>query len=415
MAPDTKPGGPDETPDNEIARLRRENAELKEKVPVRTPSKARSFFSWVLIVLMCIATFGAALTVWVHYTTLNTSRFVNIVAGLVKEPDVDKALSQEAIDRLFAKYDLKKRIESQLKSKLPDLLKSAAEPVSSGAEGLARGLAADVLKSQAFQAVWRNILTTTHSEAVKGIRASGTVSINEQGEVVLDISRLLNGVKDRLASVGLGFLKGVVIPGDLGRVVLYKNSQLGNARTAVRVLDTLFWVLPWLAALLLIGAVLLADNRRRALVASAIGVILVMIVLLGVVKGVEAHYVNQINDPTNHTAAMVVAGHVEGGLYLVELGLVLLGLLTLVSAVVAGPREWSLKLHFMISRSGRKAKRLGTAPEGNFFDAHAWPLRLVGLAAAMLLMLYLPWANVAVVVVVCVAFAAYLVTLEFLR
>lgn len=415
MSPDTETGGPGETTADELEKLRRENAELKAKVPVRTTSKARSFFSWVLIVLMCIATFGAALTVWVHYTTLNTSRFVNIVAGLVQEPDVDKALSQEAISRLFARYDLKKRIEDQLKSKLPELLKSAAEPVSSGAEGLAMGLAADVLKSQAFQGVWRNILATTHSQAVKGIHASGTVSINEQGEVVLDISRLLNGVKDKLAGIGLGFLKGVNIPSDLGRVVLYKNSQLGNARTAVRVLDTLFWVLPWVAALLLIGAVLLADNRRRALVASAIGVILLMIVLLGVVKGVEAHYVNQINDPTNHTAAMVVAGHLESGLYLVELGLVILSLLTLVSAAVAGPREWSVGLHLKISRSGRKAKRLGKALEGNFFDAHAWTLRLLGLAAAMLCMLYLPWANFAVVVVVCALFAAYLVALEFVR
>jgi len=137
MSPDTETGGPGETTADELEKLRRENAELKAKVPVRTTSKARSFFSWVLIVLMCIATFGAALTVWVHYTTLNTSRFVNIVAGLVQEPDVDKALSQEAISRLFARYDLKKRIEDQLKSKLPELLKSAAEPVSSGAEGLA--------------------------------------------------------------------------------------------------------------------------------------------------------------------------------------------------------------------------------------------------------------------------------------
>jgi hypothetical protein len=415
MAKDTKPGGRDGTTPDELEKLRRENAELKARVPEGKPGRARSFFSWLLIVLMCVATLGAALTVWVHYTTLNTTRFVNVVAGLVKEPDVDKALSQEAINRLFAKYDLAKRIETQLKNKLPDLLKSGAEPLTSGAEGLAKGLASDVLKSQAFQSIWRNILATTHSEAVKGIRANGTVSINDQGEVVLDISRLLTGLKDRLASVGLGFLKGVDIPIDLGRVVLYKNAQLGNVRTAVRTLDTLFWVLPWVAAFLLIGAVLLADNRRRALVGSAIGVILVMIILLGAVKGVEAHYVSQINDLTNRTAAMVVAGHVEGGIYLVEFGLVLLSLLTLLSAIVAGPYGWSVGLHLRISRSGRKAKRLGAPLERNFLDAHAWILRLLGLAAAMLLILYLPWANVAVVVVVCVAFAAWLVALEFLR
>jgi len=415
MAADAEPGGRGDAGSDELERLRRENAELKARVPQGQPGRGRSFFSWLLVVLMCVATFGAALTVWVHYTTLNTSRFVNVVAGSVKEPEVARALSQEAINRLFAKYDLARRMETQLKNRLPDLLKGAAQPLSSGAEGLAKGLASDVLKSQAFQAAWRNILAMAHSQAVEGVRADGTVSINQQGEVVLDISRLLVGLKDRLASIGLGFLKGVDIPSDLGRVVLYKNAQLGNVRTAVRALDTLFWVLPWVAAFLLIGAVLLADNRRRALVGSAIGVILVMIILLGVVKGVEAHYVSQINDLTNRTAAMLVAGRVEGGLYLVELGLVLLSVFTLVSAVVAGPYGWSVGLHLRISRSGRKAKRLGTPLEGNFLDAHAWTLRLTGLAAAMLLMLYLPWANVAVVVVACALFAAWLVALEFLR
>ena len=84
MAKDTKPGGRDGTTPDELEKLRRENAELKARVPEGKPGRARSFFSWLLIVLMCVATLGAALTVWVHYTTLNTTRFVNVVAGLVK-------------------------------------------------------------------------------------------------------------------------------------------------------------------------------------------------------------------------------------------------------------------------------------------------------------------------------------------
>lgn len=412
----TGPPGPVETNSEELERLRHENAELKSRVGLGKPSRARGFFSWVLIVLMCVATFGAVLTVWVHYTTLNTSRFVNVVAPLVKEPAVDKALSREAIDRLFVKYDLKARVEKELKNKLPELLKGVAEPVSSGAQGLAEALTSDVLKSEAFQVVWRNIIAGAHSEALKGIRASGPLNLNEQGEVVLDMSNLLNDVKDKLAAVGLGFLKTVKIPSDLGQVVLYKNSQLGNAKKTFNVLDTLFWVLPWVAAFLLVCAVLLAWNRRRALVGSAIGIIVVMLILLAVLKGFESHYINMIHNVTNRTAAMVVASHVEGGLYIVVLGLILLSVLTVIAAVVAGPYEWSVSLHEKISRSGQKARRAGKQrSEGTAVDKLAWPLRLLGLAVAILLTLYLPWANVALVVVVCAAFVAYVVAVELLR
>ena len=416
MEGETRTAGADGTDPAELERLRRENAELKARVGPVESSRSRGFFSWVLVVLMCVATFGAVLTVWVHYTTLNTSRFVNVVGPLVKEPAVDKALSRQVVDRLFVTYDLAKQIEKQLNTKLPDLLKGVAEPASSGARGLAEALTNDALRSEAFQTVWRNILAAAHSEAVKGIRASGSININQQGEVVLDISNLLKVVKDKLASVGLGFLKSVDIPSDLGQVVLYKNAQLGNAKKAVQLLDTLFWVLPWVAAFLLICAVLLAVDRRRALIGSAVGIILVTLALLGVLKGFESHYIGMINNVTNRTAAMVVASHVEGGLYLVVLGLVLLSVLTLVAAVVAGPYGWSLALHQKISRSGRKTRRAGSqGAEGTSVDKFAWPLRLLGLAAAVLLMLYLPWANVAVVVVLCVCYAGYLVAVELLR
>ena len=50
-----------------------------------------------------------------------------------------------------------------------------------------------------------------------------------------------------------------------------------------------------------------------------------------------------------------------------------------------------------------------------FFSRSAWALRVAGLCGAILLFLYLPWANAAIVIVVCVAFAIYLVAIEILR
>lgn len=370
----------------------------------------------MLIIVTCIVTAGAVLATWVHYTALNTTRFVNTVAPLIQDEKVSKAVSQEAVNRLFERLDLTTRIESQVKN-LPEPFKSQASAASGGAKNLAKTLTEDILKSSAFQAAWRGILATAHSDAVKGLRARGPVRLNEQGEVVLDITDLLTDLKDRLASLGLGFLKNTKIPGGLGQVVLYKNAQLGNAKKAVNLLDTLFWVLPWAAVVLLVCAVSVANDRRRAVMEAAVGIIIVMAGVVVGLKVVQFHYISPIRDAANRSAAMVVASHVQGGLNRVDAGVIILSFLTVVAALVSGPYRWSEEMHQAISIPARKRKRdPGTAGEKEgFVTRMAWPLRVAGFCAAILLVLYLPWGNVAVVAVVCAVYLLYLAAIEVLR
>jgi len=415
-----KPPEPVQEPDTrELERLRRENAELRQRaVTPREHNPGRSFVSWLLIILTCLAAVGAVLATWIHYTTLNTKRFVNVVAPLVQEPAVDKAISQEVVRRLFKQYDVKARIERELKKDLPKILQSQAGDAASAAENLSKTLTTQILKSSAFQSAWRSILSTAHSEALRGIRATGPVKLTQQGEVTLDITNLLTDLKDRLSSVGLGFLKNVKVPSGLGEVVLYHNNQFGNIKTAVNTLDVLFWILPWLTVLLLILAVLAATSSRRAVVGVSIGIIIVMIGLAVALKVVQYHYINPINDATNRTAAMVVISHVQGALNCVDIGLIILSVVTIISAVVAGPYRWAASVHASISLPERKRRKhpeeaLPVRP--GFFSRSAWALRVAGLCGAILLLLYLPWANAAIVIVVCVAFAIYLVAIEILR
>jgi len=404
---------------SQFERLQRENAELRQRaVTPREHNPGRSFVSWLLIVLTCLTAVGAVLATWVHYTTLNTKRFVNVVAPLVQDPAVDKAISQEVVQRLFKQYNVKARIERELKKDLPKILQSQAGNAASAAENLSKTVATQILKSSAFQAAWKSILSTAHSEALRGIRATGPVKLNQQGEVTLDITNLLTDVKDRLSSVGLGFLKNVKVPAGLGEVVLYQNDQLGNVKTAVNTLDILFWVLPWLTVLLLILAVLAATSNRRAVVGVSIGIIVVMIGLAVALKVAQYHYINPINNATNRTAAMVVVSHVQGALNRVDLGLIILSVVTIVSAVAAGPYRWAASMHASISvpdRRRRKHPEQALPAKPWFFSRFAWALRVAGLCVAMLLLLYLPWANAATVIIVCVVFAIYLIAIEILR
>jgi hypothetical protein len=404
---------------SQVERLQRENAELRQRVITpREHNPGRSFVSWLLIVLTCLAMVGAVLATWVHNTTLDTKQFVNVVAPLIQDPAIDKAISQEVVQRLFKQYNVKARIERELKKDLPKILQSQAGNAASAAENLSKTLTTQILKSSAFQAVWRRILTTAHSQALRGIRTTGSVNLNQQGEVVLDITTLLSDVKDKLSSMGLGFLKNVKVPSGLGEVVLYKNSQLGNIKTAVNTLDDLFLILPFAAVILLILSVLVATSSRRAVVGVSVGIIIVMTGLAVALKVVQFHYINPISNAANRTAAMALVGHVQGSLNRVDLGLVILSVVTIISAVVAGPYRWAASMHASISvpeRKRRKHPEEALPEKPWFFSRFAWPLRVAGLCVAIMLLLYLPWANAATLTIVCAVYAVYLIAIEILR
>src|SRR5450756_1475022 len=125
MADKTGGAGPaEQTQAAELERLQRENAEMRRRAgETGGPSFARSFFSWVLIIVTCIVTAGAVLATWVHYTALNTTRFVNTVAPLIQDEKVSKAVRPAAGNRLFVRLGLTPRIESQIKN-LPEPFKS---------------------------------------------------------------------------------------------------------------------------------------------------------------------------------------------------------------------------------------------------------------------------------------------------
>ena len=407
---------PPEAEERELERLRRENEELRRSAgKSRKPSFWLAFFAAVFIILSCFAIAGAALASWVHYTALTTSRFVDTVAPLIKDPAVSRAVSQETVNRLFDRFDLAKRIEKEIKS-LPEPFKSQASSGAAGAKNLAGTLTADILKSSAFQTAWRGILSTAHSEAVSGVRAYGSVRLNESGEIILDISHLLTDLKDRLASLGLGFLKNQTIPTGLGQVVLYKNSQLGNVKQAVSTLDDLFLVLPIGAVVLLMLGAMVSNDTRKAMLGASIGTTLVMVAVMVVALVAQSHYINQIANSTNRTAATVVANQVQLSFDYVALGLIILSLLTLIAAVVAGPYGWSVKMHEAVSLPAMmKRRHPEEAARTGFFTRFAWPLRIGGLVVAVLLLLYLPWASVALIAVVCAAYLLYLLAIEFLR
>lgn len=424
----------------ELERLRAENEVLKARLEQTGKREKRGgfwrrFTVWLLIVLACILSIAGVLSTWVKTTTLDTDTFVGTVAPLVKQEEVARAASDIAVKKLFESYDVAGRIKTGLDDlsntiqevapenlPIPDInLSFIAGPISNGLEDFAGTVARKILKSDRFYKVWEKSLRTAHTAAVNIITGKADALVTSRGDtVVLNLEGLLTRVKDELAKAGLGFLDKVQVPDNFGQIELFTAKQLGAAKSGVRLLEMLSWVLPLLAFIFFALAVVIARDRRKALLRAGIGLAIAMLVTLIVLKVAHGQLLGQIKNAENLAAADVVWGSILIGLKQAIWGLLALGVVVGAGSGVAGPSKWAVWLrehftdffkHWRARREGEKGKTAFSA----FIDRHAWWFRIGGLVVAAVVLVFLPTVSGLAVLLTAIILGVYLVVVELLR
>ncbi|MEW6554097.1 MAG: hypothetical protein AB1384_07410 [Actinomycetota bacterium] len=422
-----KPGGGEneEQLRAEIARLKAEKAELQAKLDAPRASRERHFpwrgiVAWILVVLACFMAILSPIAVWARANFLDTEQFVETVGPLAGDETVAKALSDEISARLFTALEIQERIRDALNEFLPEQLDFIAGPIASGLQSLTNKITYEVLTSSQFEAVWYKILEVTHSTAVGIIRGDKAITLESNGEVVLDVGELVANVKDRLVEAGLTFLERVPIPQFSKEIVLFESDQLGMAKTGVEILDTLNWFLPLIALVLFAAAVLVSEDRRRFLMISSAALAVAMALSLMVLNLAKGELLGQVRNPANLDAATVIWNQLTTGLIKANTGLLVLGIVGAVGFAIAGPYAWALWLRdktgylFRLQRE-RRLEGKESGPVGIFFAAHIWGMRVAGAAVLFgILWLMRPLSGVKVIVVLGI-YLIYLVICELLR
>lgn len=423
----------------EIARLKAENEALKSRVEKGDKREKRGgfwrrFTVWLLIILACIFSVLGALSTWLKTTTLDTDTFVSTVAPLVQNDAVAKAVSDAAVKRLFEQYDVEGQLKSGLgqlsqtiKQAAPDLpeppidLSVIAAPISNGLEDFASKASQKILTSDAFYKVWSETLRLSHTAAVNILTGKEDKLITSQGDtVVLNLAPLLDRVKTRLADAGLGFLNNVQVPEDFGQVELFTSEQLGVAKGMINLLETLAWVFPLLAFIFFVLAVLIAKDKRKALLREGIGLAIAMLVAMVVFRVAHNELFGMIKNQSNLAAADVIWTTILSGLRQAAFGLLALGVLVAIGAAVAGPSRWAVwtREHvgdfFKNWRERREGKK-GKTDFMVFMDKYAWWFRVGGLVLAVLFLAFLPHVSGLAVILTTFVLLVYLAFIELLR
>jgi hypothetical protein len=371
----------------EIARLREENAALRSSGGTGSTDGAaeQRSFAWVrstaVVVLMALGFVlvpTAGIAVWTRNTLLNTDRYVETVAPLSDSQAVIDDVADAVTDQIFAQVD----VEALLEENLPPELSFAAGPITGQIESTTRSLVVKALESDRFDVLWREINRQASASVVGVVTGKDTTEVLQiqNGQLFLELAPVIEEVKTRLSEQGLTLADKLPDVSASVELPVANVSYIQDAQTAVRGLNTLANVLPWVAALCFLGAVLLSRNRRRTLVWTG-GLVAAAALLVGLSLAVgRGIYLDSVTSDmvSTETAAVVfdtVVRFLRNGVRV----FFFLGIALAFGAAVTGPAAWARKTREvsggLMTQSGRRTG-WNTGAFGAFVAAHRVGIQL---------------------------------------
>jgi hypothetical protein len=241
-------------------------------------------------------------------------------------------------------------------------------------------------------------------------RQGGLIS-NQNGVVTLDVSVLVDQIKQAMSAQGLTFVNNISIPIAKEQITLIDSPALGQLAFGIQVLNASAFVLPLLAIALLAGGVAVAVNRRKAVLWMGIGIIAVTLL------PVQAIYLGQY--PFSKAAlslGQMPAPAAQDAYNIVFRNLVkanqiaaFIGLVFLLGAIVVGPSKWATAL-----RTGFQHGLNNIGPDWDFGPVGQWVydhrsgVRSAGVIVAIVVLLFAPAKTIATVLWLVVAVLVWL-------
>jgi hypothetical protein len=369
-----------------------ERAVSEDESEAQQPRRGHAIAATALIVIASVLLPLAGITVWVRNLVLDSDRYVDTMAPLVRDPAIQEKVATTVSEAVVESLDVEQRAQDAL----PDRASFLAAPIAAGAEQLVHKVTLDVLESDAFASVWDFANKEAHDQVVAALTGrDGKTFTTNDGKVVLNLGPLAAQVAQELAKVGFKVPDNVDVERLNVRFVLIDSQDLASVQRYARWLDQLAWVLPVLSLLLYALGVWLAPRRRAALLKAGVGVTIAMAVSLLAYGFARTVYLDNLPPSTDgHAAGAAVFDTVTRFIQRGLRALLALGLLIWASAWLAGSSRAARAVRAHWNRLlGRAGEGLGDAveigPASRWVAANARGLR-IGLAAFLLVML-LAW------------------------
>jgi hypothetical protein len=228
--------------------------------------------SIAIIVLASVIAFFAVFAVWAKRQLLETDTWTETSTELLADHDVQTALNDFLVTRLFERVD----VEHKLEKALPPDVKGLAGPASGGLHQLALRAGLEALRNPQVQALWAQANRDAHAAFLTLIHGGNETVSTTGGTVTLDLGKLVSQIGQNA-----GVDVSSKLPPEAARIVLLQSDQLGFAQDLVNLLEDLALALPLLALALYGLAIYLPQGwRREAVRACGLSFVAVGVVVL---------------------------------------------------------------------------------------------------------------------------------------
>ncbi len=326
--------------------------------------KLRKILVGVMVVLTILSVTVTTVDTWAHRTLLNTNAWVETVAPLGTNPQVTAALANYVTDQIVTTLDLQARAQSALEQAAPQAA-FLAGPITNAIQGFVHDKLLAFFNSPAWATLWTEANRFAHETVVNILRGRQGPSLSiENGQVTLNLLPAITAILQQIQSVAQGLLGdritlpqvtgteqvssaiaalssalGRPLPPDFGQIVIFQSADLEAAQNAVKLFDTLTYVLIAFSLLLIAITMVLSVNRRRTAVQLAVGTIVGVLIARLIIKKVSTDVVNSIASQ-NRGAAKAVLDDAFGSLRGFTRWLFVIALIVAVVAFLMGKREW---------------------------------------------------------------------------
>ena len=392
--------------------LRRRSAGMPEAAPVRT-GRGRNAGAIAIALIAAILIALAVPALWLNRMVTDTDVYVETVAPLAEDPDIQKAIATAASEAIIEKLDAQARLEQLL----PENLQILAVPAGQAVNEFITKQSLKLVESDQFAQLWEKVNRASHQALVTAVTGKDTGAVNvQEGVITLDVGVLVDELKTRLEDAGLGLASK--IPSDISKeIVLYESPVLAQMTSVFDLISRIAFILPILGLTLAAASVGIAANRRKAVLWLGGLVAIFAILPLQVLFLSQTYVVSQLYElaaiPT--PAAESAFEIIFRDLVTADRALVALGIVLWLGALIAGPARWATALRRGLSGGiGGMASHLELGKFGAWVRARKRALRVAGFALVALIALLLPPPrSIASVVTLAIGYLVWLLLVEF--
>ena len=330
--------------------------------------------------------FGLSLLVsnhagWLTTTVLDTESFVATFEPLPKDDAVSLALAHKTADAVIENYGVTEVIAEAL----PDGVEFIAVPLTTGVRDLTAGVAAEVIRSDAFTTVWTAALTGSHkiATAYVGVLEDGVV-VAEEGVVVLDLTEIGAQIAEGLGDRGFDLLESS--DREL-KVELFELPDSGLVKAIVDIMGSVRIMVFFVTLGLLVAAFAVATDRRRIAVWVGGATVFAMVFSLIDIRYARSVFTGGIEDPIQQAGAEAAWDILFQRLVWQSWAVLLLGAVVMFVAWFMGNSDGAASLRSTVGAKSQASS--ATGEESSIISFVTSHRRLVEWSAAVLIVGFL--------------------------